>query len=128
MSKHNIDFALLITRVTAGIIFLVHGSQKLFGGLDALIGMLGPVAYLVAIGEFFGGLGLIVGFLSRFSAAANVLIMLGAIVKVHGQHGFFMGQPPGYEYNLALMALLTPTLLLGPGRFALTKFLPFKNL
>jgi putative oxidoreductase len=127
MTKHNIDLALLVTRVVAGIIFTAHGAQKLFGGLEPLVGMLGPVAYLVAIGEFFGGLGLITGFLARFSAAANIVIMIGAIVKVHAQYGFFLGQQPGFEYNFALIGLLVPTLLLGAGRFALARFLPLKS-
>ncbi len=51
---------------------------------------MGPLGYLVTIGEFFGGLGLIFGFLSRFSAASLILIMLGAVFMVHGRFGFFM--------------------------------------
>ena len=43
----------------------------------------------VTIGEFFGGLGLILGFLSRFSAASLIVIMIGAIAMVHGKNGFF---------------------------------------
>src|ERR671922_2277444 len=88
------DWALLVARIFTGVIFMAHGAQKLFGafggpGLDAIVQMMGPIGYLVAIGEFFGGLGLIVGFLSRFSAAALIVIMLGAIAMVHGKHGFF---------------------------------------
>ena len=87
---------------------MAHGAQKLFGafggpGLWAIVEMMGPLGYLVAIGEFFGGLGLILGFLSRFSAASIILIMLGAIVMVHGKDGFFA--PTGIEYNLALIGL-----------------------
>jgi putative oxidoreductase len=77
----------------------------------------------VAIGEFFGGLGLLVGFLTRFSAAANLVIMLGAIALVHGKNGFF-AQGGGYEYNLALIGLLLPLLIAGPGPFALGRHLP----
>jgi len=53
---------------------------------------MGLLGYPVTIGEFFGGLGLIVGFLCRFSAASLIVIMLGAIGLVHGQHGFFLGR------------------------------------
>jgi hypothetical protein len=58
--------ALLIVRVIVGIIFVAHGAQKLFGafggpGLAAVVEMMGPLGYPVTIGEFFGGLGLIVG-------------------------------------------------------------------
>jgi len=127
-----LDWALLIARVIVGIIFMAHGAQKVFGafggsGLAAVVEGMGPIGYLVAIGEFFGGLGLVVGFLSRFSAAANIVIMLGAIFKVHGKNGFFSSDG-GFEYNLALIGLLVPTLLVGPGAYALSRLLfPSKN-
>jgi putative oxidoreductase len=122
-----LDVSLLMVRVVAGTIFMGHGAQKLFGafggpGMDALVGMMGLIAYPVAIGEFFGGIGLVFGFLSRFSAASLIVIMLGAIAMVHGKNGFFL-QNQGFEYNLALIGLLTPTLLLGPGRLAISRAL-----
>ena len=122
------DLALLVVRVVAGVIFAAHGAQKLFGafggpGLARTVEMMGPLGYLVTIGEFFGGLGLIVGFLTRFSAAALIVIMLGAIVQVHGKNGFFLSAG-GFEYNLALIGLLAPVLIAGPGRFSLGRFLP----
>ena len=125
--RSAVDWALLIVRVIVGTIFAVHGAQKLFGafggpGLSAIVEMMGPLGYLVTIGEFFGGLGLIFGFLSRFSAASLIVIMLGAIAMVHGKNGFFA--PTGFEYNLALIGLLVPVLLVGPGRFAIGRFLP----
>jgi putative oxidoreductase len=129
MHAPSIDFALLCVRVAAGIIFMAHGAQKLFGafggpGLEPIVQMLGPVGYLVAIGEFFGGLGLIAGFLSRFSALSLIVIMIGAIVKVHFQNGFFLGEKPGFEFNFALIGLLLPVLIAGPGRVALGRLLP----
>jgi putative oxidoreductase len=138
-----VDIALLIVRVVAGVIFAAHGAQKLFGafGGPGLAGItaeppngLGLLGYPVTIGEFFGGLGLIVGFLTRFSAASLIVIMIGAIAMVHGKNGFFLGHGPeskvaeaGFEYNLALIALLAPTLIAGPGKFAIGRYLPFIN-
>jgi putative oxidoreductase len=124
-----VDVSLLIVRVIVGVVFVAHGAQKLFGafggqGLEELVKQLGPVGYLVAIGEFFGGLGLIFGFLSRFSAAALVVIMIGAIAMVHGANGFFLANG-GFEYNLALIGLLAPVLIAGPGRYALSRCLPW---
>ena len=133
-----VDVSLLLVRVIVGVIFAAHGSQKLLGtfggpGLAKTVEMFGggPLGYLVTIGEFFGGLGLIVGFLTRFSAASLIVIMLGAIFMVHGQHGFFLGRGPestlataGFEYNLALIGLLLPILIAGPGRYAIGRFLP----
>jgi putative oxidoreductase len=130
LDRLAVDLSLLVVRVIAGTVFAAHGAQKLLGvwggpGLAKSIEMLevGPLGYLVVIGEFFGGLGLILGFLTRFSAASLILIMIGAIVRVHGQHGFFL-QNQGFEYNLALIGLLLPTLLCGPGRFSIGRILP----
>ena len=123
-----ITFSLLLLRFIVGFIFTVHGSQKLFGlfdgpGLVKTMAHLGPVlGVLVSIGEFFGGLGLIVGFLSRFSAAALLITMLGAIITVHGKNGFFL-EDKGYEYNLALIGLLLPVLIAGPGNWAVLRLL-----
>ena len=47
------------------------------------------VALIVIIGESFGSLGLLAGFLTRFTAASLAVIMLGATM-VHVSHGFFM--------------------------------------
>ena len=94
-----VDVSLLLVRVIVGVIFAAHGAQKLFGawggqGLEATVAAppagMGPVGYLVAIGEFFGGLGLVFGFLTRFSAASLIVIMIGAIAMVHGEKGFFL--------------------------------------
>lgn len=124
-----VDWALLAVRTVVGIIFMAHGAQKLFGafggpGLAGVVQTMGPIGYLVTIGEFFGGLGLLLGVLSRFSAAALIVIMLGAIAMVHGRNGFFLGERPGFEYNLALIGLLAPILIAGPGRLALGRLLP----
>jgi len=133
-NRSAVDWALLIARIIVGVVFMAHGAQKLFGafggpGLSGVVQMMGPLGYLVTIGEFFGGLGLIVGFLSRFSAAAIILIMLGAIAMVHGKVGFFMnwmGKQPGegFEYHLLAIAVLATILIAGPGRYAISHFLP----
>ena len=133
-SSSAIDVALLIARIIVGVVFMAHGAQKLFGafggpGLSAVVGMMGPLGYLVSIGEFFGGLGLVVGFLSRFSAASIIVIMLGAIAMVHGKMGFFMNwmgkqAGEGYEYHLLAIAVLAIILIVGPGRFAIARYLP----
>ena len=130
----TIDVALLIARVIVGVVFMAHGAQKLFGafggpGLSAVVAMMGPLGYLVSIGEFFGGLGLVVGFLSRFSAASIIVIMLGAIGMVHSKVGFFMNWMgnqggEGFEYHLLAIAILLVIVIAGPGRYALGRFLP----
>ncbi|MGC4043531.1 MAG: DoxX family protein [Armatimonas sp.] len=71
-----VDQALLVARIVVGIIFMAHGAQKLFGafggpGIEKVVEGMGPIGYLVSIGEFFGGLGLVVGFLSLLCCLAD---------------------------------------------------------
>lgn len=127
-----VDIALLLVRIIVGVIFVAHGSQKLLGafggmGWEKTIEMMGggPIPRLVIIGEFFGGLGLIFGFLSRFSAASIIVIMMGAVAMVHGHNGFFLSYTDpkmnGFEYNLSLVGCLIPILICGPGRFSVAR-------
>ena len=123
-----IDLSLLVLRLAAGVIFFVHGGQKMWGwfdgpGLAKVVDQMGAIGYLVSIGEFFGGIGLIIGLLCRFSALSLIVIMAGAIAMVHGPNGFFLSNK-GFEYNLALIGLLVPIVIAGPGRFAIGRMLP----
>ena len=132
--RSAVDWALLAARVVVGVIFMAHGAQKLFGafggpGLSAVVQFMGPLGYLVTVGEFFGGLGLVFGFLSRFSAASIIIIMLGAVATVHAKFGFFMNWAgtqagEGFEYHLLAIGALLPIVIAGPGRFAIGRFVP----
>jgi len=125
-----------VARVVLGVIFLAHGSQKLFGwfgggGWSATIegfrsmGLPMPVTAMVILIEFFGGLALVLGVCSRLAGLAITAVMLGAIVTVHAQNGFFMNwfmEPDkghGIEMNLALIGLALSVACTGPGRLAL---------
>lgn len=118
----------LILRVPLGIIFAAHGSQKLFGwfggnGLEATsqwmasIGLSPGVlmAGLSGSAEFFGGLFLIIGLLTRPAAVALAITMVVAIVTVHLQHGLFITNN-GYEFALALLAGTLALAFSGAGR------------
>ena len=125
----------LIIRVTLGFVIFLHGAQKLFGwfgghGFDGTMGFFtetmgvpAVIAFLIIIGESFGSLGLITGFLTRLSAAGISCIMLGAVVMVHWNNGIFMnwaGQQAGegFEYHLLVFGLAIPLILYGGGRFS----------
>ena len=102
-----------LVRVVAGLFLVPHGAQKLFGwfggyGLDATGGFfaqnlgLEPGIFwagLVGGVEFFGGLLLAIGLLTRPAAVAVVILMAVAVLKVHLVNGFFMSDG-GYEYAL----------------------------
>ena len=125
----------LIIRVTLGFVIFLHGAQKLFGwfgghGFDGTMGFFtekmgvpAVIAFLIIIGESFGSLGLITGFLTRLSAAGISCIMLGAVAMVHWNNGIFMnwaGQQAGegFEYHLLVFGLAIPLILYGGGRFS----------
>jgi len=120
------NWGTLPIRLALGIIFLAHGSQKLFGafggpGLENLAkffdqGGISPGAFwapLAAGGEFFGGLLVLLGLFTRFGALNLVIVMLVAIVHVHWSAGFFA--PKGFEYPFALLGMAVALLISGGG-------------
>lgn len=117
-------------RIALGLIFMAHGGQKLFGwfagyGLQATAGFfeqnLGMApgifwATLAGCGEFFGGLLVFLGLLTRFGALNIAIVMLVAIFKVHWP-AFFA--PAGIEYPMALLGAALALMIAGGGKFSL---------
>jgi putative oxidoreductase len=126
------DFALTIVRLVMGVVFFAHGAQKLLGwfggyGFSGTMGFFthqmgipAPFAVLAICAEFFGGLGLIVGFLGRIAAFGIMCNMLVAVVMVHKQNGLFMNwagnqKGEGFEYHLLAIAIALAILIKGSG-------------
>lgn len=116
------QLGLAIVRIVTGIVFAAHGGQKLFiygfagvSGAFAQMGvpMPGIMGPFVALLEFFGGLALVVGLLSRLAALGLAFDMIGAILLVHLKGGFFL--PAGFEYALTLLATSLAVAVGGPG-------------
>ena len=123
----------LALRIPAGVIFAAHGAQKLFGsfggyGLEgtgqwmASIGL--EPGYLMALAsgsvEFFGGLALLLGLLTRPSALLLAITMLVAIITVHLPNGLFLSNN-GYEFGLALLAITVALAFNGGGKLSLDR-------
>ncbi|WP_150303323.1 DoxX family protein [Pseudomonas saliphila] len=123
----------LALRIPAGIIFVAHGAQKLFGsfggyGLEgtgqwmASIGL--EPGYLMALGagsaELFGGIALLIGLLTRPAAMGLAITMLVAIFAVHLPNGLFMSND-GYEFALALLAMSVGLVFSGGGAFSVDR-------
>lgn len=122
--RHHVGIAVL--RVVLGIIFVVHGGQKLFvygfaGTTNAFAQMGAPLPSvtgpLIGLVEFFGGIALIVGLLTRFAALGLVADMLGAILFFHISRGFFV--PFGVEFVLMLGTAALALAFTGPGAYSL---------
>lgn len=138
------DFTLTILRLILGIVFFAHGAQKMlgwFGGygfhgtmgfFTQKMGIPAPLAFLAICAEFFGGLGLIAGLLSRIAAFGIICNMLVAIFTVHAANGFFMnwtGQQKGegFEYHLLAIAIGLAILIKGAGAFSIDRMLGLRG-
>ena len=128
----------LILRVALGLVMFPHGAQKLLGwyggfGFDGTMGFFTQkmglpwlIALLVIIGESFGSVALLAGFLTRFTAASLAVIMLGAITMVHLPNGFFMNwfgkqAGEGYEYHLLVIGIAAALLVTGGGKWSVDR-------
>ena len=128
LSVSNSGFETLILRIPVGIIFMAHGAQKLFGwfGGYGLVGTgqwmesigLGPgvlMAFLAGSAEFFGGLFILLGLLTRPAAILAAFTMVVAIFSVHFENGLFMSNN-GYEFGLVLLAASASLAVSGAGK------------
>jgi putative oxidoreductase len=124
--QKRMGLALLVVRLAAAACFLYHGSAILFGAFGGP-GVHGfaqrghfalPVAYLVGLGQFAGGLAMLTGVLARLGAAGIIVIMLGAIWLVHLPKGFDVSQG-GFEYALTQLLIGVAILIAGAGPYSL---------
>lgn len=118
--------ALLVMRLSLGVIMTVYGYHKVFGGLQHFAHMIGGMGlpswlgYVSAFTELIGGLLIIMGFFTR-PAAFAIFINLGvAIWKVHLHNGL-LGSPdrPGFEFPLATATLAFALIFFGGGPIAI---------
>lgn len=123
-------YAALALRIPIAIIFIAHGAQKLFG-LFGGYGLTGTGQFMESIGlapgfvmalfagsaEFFGGLLILIGLLTRPAAIVLTITMLVAIFTVHFSNGLFLANN-GYEFGLALLAASLSLAFSGAGRLA----------
>jgi putative oxidoreductase len=118
-----------LVRVAAGLLLVPHGAQKLFGafggyGVEATgqffaakLGLPAELALVAGLVEFFGGLALAAGFLTRPAAALIVGLMAVAVVAVHWPAGFFWTSG-GFEYPLLWGLVALSFVIRGGGRYS----------
>lgn len=136
--KTSDDYGLTVLRLVLGIVFFAHGAQKVLGwwggyGFTGTMGFFtqtmgipGPLAFLAIMAEFLGGLGLIVGAVSRVAAFGILSNMVVAIATVHWSNGFFMNwfgnqKGEGFEYHLLVIALAAAIIINGAGALSIDR-------
>lgn len=118
------DVAPLVLRVVAGVIFLMHGLQKVTGDVSMFSGILNSLgvpapeifSWIVILLEIGGGLALIIGFMTHWISKFLMILMIVAIFLVHIKNGFF--GPAGYEFPLLLLTSAVSLMITGAGRWS----------
>src|SRR5580700_1663065 len=134
------DYTYTMVRLVLGVVFFAHGAQKMLGwfggyGFSGTMGFFtqtmhipAPLAFLAIAAEFFGGLGLIVGFLTRIAAFGVATNMVVAIATVHHAFGFFMNwtgnqKGEGFEFHLLVLAMTAFLMIRGAGALSVDRAL-----
>ncbi len=126
-SPRQVSLGLAALRLAVATIFIKHGAQKLFTfGFAGVTGAFtqmgvpfpGVTGPFIALLEFFGGIALLIGLLTRLIALGFALDMLGAILLVQLKRGF-----SGYEFEFLLLVSSLALFLAGPGGFSVDALL-----
>jgi putative oxidoreductase len=120
-----------LARITIGLLFIGHGTQKLFGwfgghgleGTGQFFESLGLKpgrrnALLSGVAEAGGGALFAAGAATPLSAAAISGSMITAIKTTHWEKGVWVSAG-GFEYNLVLLAAVFGLTENGPGRWSI---------
>jgi putative oxidoreductase len=118
------DFGLLMLRLIIGAVFIYHGFAKV-SNIEGTLGFFSTIGlgnivlvYLAAYGEFVGGIMLVLGIFTRYTALLLAFIAAVAIYAVHFKAGFNI-MKGGYEYALTLMVVSLAISMIGSGKYSL---------
>jgi len=115
--------ALLVMRISLGVIMVAHGYQNTFRHLHdhvhmvASLGLPAWLGYVSSLTELLGGLLILVGFFTRPAAFAVCIDLIVAIWKVHWHNGLMAEH--GYEFPLAIATIAFALIFFGGGQFAI---------
>ena len=132
------DYVCTFLRIVAGIIIFPYGMQKLLGwfggvGIEGTLEQMTVrkipkfIAWLIIIGQSFGSIALIFGFLGRIAAGGLFIIFTGALI-VHLPDGWSMNwfgtkEGEGIEYHVLLLSLLLIIIVNGSGAMSIDSWL-----
>ncbi|HXO98571.1 MAG TPA: DoxX family protein, partial [Chthoniobacterales bacterium] len=134
----NADYVSTFLRIIAGITIFPYGMQKLFRwfdgwGIERTLEQLTLkkipkfVAWLIIVGQSFGSIALVAGFLGRIAAGGLFIIFTGALI-VHLPDGWAMNwfgekKGEGIEYHVMLLSLLLIVIVRGSGAMSIDLWL-----
>jgi putative oxidoreductase len=122
----------LVMRLALGVIMTAHGYMKIipkgalynFTQFVAHLGLPAWLGYVAAFTEFFGGILLVLGLITRIAALATAIDMGVAVLKVHLHNGLTgRGVQQGFEFPLALLAISLMLVFTGPGHLGLDRLM-----
>ncbi|MBU1292915.1 DoxX family protein [Patescibacteria group bacterium] len=127
---HLQDFAPLVLRVVVGVIFALHGYQKLEMGVPGVTGFLAGLGFpmpavfavLLIAAELVGGILLILGLFTYWNTRILGIVAVVALLTVHISKGFFVSAG-GYEFILLILAATISLMITGPGKWSLDKMM-----
>ena len=126
---HLADLAILVERISLGLIFWIHGRMK-WQWWETQPSEQMPASILhilqgLSIAEPLGAIAIALGLLTRFAALGLCLVMLGAIPVLQKQgHSFkARGTQAGWEYEFLLLVVSFSVLLVGPGSYSLDRLI-----
>jgi putative oxidoreductase len=120
-------YAILLLRVSLGVMFLAHGllMKIMTFGLPGTMGYFASIGYppvlgaIVAIAETAAGIALILGLWTRLVSLLTVPLLLGAAAQHMGNGWVFSAQGGGWEYPVFWAVTMVVQAGLGAGAWAL---------
>ena len=116
--------ALAILRIVTALLFIEHGTAKLFGfpamaGPGSAGGSLPPIILLAALLEVFGGLAILVGFFTRPVAFILSGMMAVAYWMAHVPKGGFFPLSNGGDAAVLFCFIFLYLVFAGPGAWSI---------
>jgi putative oxidoreductase len=132
------DFVVTLLRLALGVVFFAHGAQKVLGwfggfGFQATLGFFtqqmhipAVLAVLAMAAELLGGIGLLIGFLSRVAAFGIACNMVVAVALIHRHFGLFANwygtqKGEGYEFHIFAITLCLAIMIKGSGALSIDR-------
>jgi putative oxidoreductase len=127
----NSNIALLVLRIVIGVSFAIHGYPKISSGIEMWTRLGGAMSHIgielvpvfwgfwAAFFEFFGGIFLVLGVVTRFASGGLVFTMFIAAM-MHFSNGDPLNK---ILHPLELFAVCLFFFLSGPGKYSLDQMI-----